>query len=252
MQIRQGHFEIEQHDTTVCDHPLAGKRCEAPDQVGPPLSYMEEHLVFKAAESVNNTMGLCQFYRTSPEKLNVLTGPKSADSADKIYRMIDIAKRMGRQLTIIIFDGESVSPMCLLGELHSRVALSRMAIHMAREFKMGIRNHVYCCPICSYIVKNAMAFLDHIMVGHYWGSFSCGRCLSFAAANAEEMTRHIRNCGQSHTDHRKAHSARRKKHRGTKSSHKSKKAQKRTKEGVGAVARQKPHDSPTSKEQAKK
>ena len=74
VQIHQGHFEIEQHDQTVCDHPLAGKHCEAPDQVGPPLSYMEEHGVFKPAESVNNPMGLCRFYRMSPEKSNVLMG----------------------------------------------------------------------------------------------------------------------------------------------------------------------------------
>ena len=114
--------------------------------------------------------------------------------------MIDIAKGIGQQLTIVVFDGESISPMCLLRELHSRAALSQMAIHMAREVKRGKRNHVYCCPICSYVAKGATAFLDYIVVGHYWGSFSCGRCLSFANVNAEEMRWHIGTCGQSHAD----------------------------------------------------
>ena len=123
VQIHQGHFEIEQRDKTVCDHPLPGKCCEAPDQVGPPISYMKERGVFKPAEIVNNPMGLCQFYRMSPEKSNVLTGLKLADCTHKIYRMVEIARGMGRQFTIIIFDGESVSPTCLLGELHSRTSL---------------------------------------------------------------------------------------------------------------------------------
>ena len=123
LQIRQGNYEIGRHDQRVCDHPLAGK-CEAPDQVGPPLSYMEERGVFKPAESINNPMGLCQFYRMSPKKSNVLTGPKSAECACRIYGMVEIAKRVGWQLTVIVFDGESVSPVYLLRELHSCVALS--------------------------------------------------------------------------------------------------------------------------------
>ena len=181
VQIHQGHFEIEQRDKTVCDHPLPGKRCEAPNQVGPPISYMKERGVFKPDEFHNNPMGLCRFYRTSPEKSNVLTGPKSADCARKIYRMIEIARGMGRQFTIVVFDRESVSPTCLLGQLHSCTSLSHMAIHTDRDANMGKCNYVYCCPICAYVVKNATALLDHIVVGHYWGSFSCGMCLSFAA-----------------------------------------------------------------------
>ena len=124
VQIHQGHFEIEQHDKTVCDHPLPGKCCEAPDQVGPPISYMKECGVFKPAKFINNPMGLCRFYCMSPEKSNVLTGLKSVDCAHKIYRMVEIARGMGHQFTIIVFDGESVSPTCLLGELHSCAFLS--------------------------------------------------------------------------------------------------------------------------------
>ena len=84
---------------------------------------MEEHRVFKPTESINNPMGLCQFYRTSPEKSNVLTGPKSAECARRIYGMVEIAKRVRQQLTVIVFEGESVSPVCLLEELHSCLTL---------------------------------------------------------------------------------------------------------------------------------
>ena len=105
------------------DHPLPGKRCEAPDHVGPPISYMEERGVFKPAESNNNPRGVCWFYHMSSGKANVLVGPKSAESAHQIHRLIKIAKGLGRQLTVVIFEGESVSPLCLLSELHSRMAL---------------------------------------------------------------------------------------------------------------------------------
>ena len=259
LQICQGNNEIGQCDLTVCEHPHAGKHCEAPNQIGPPLSYMEEHGVFKPVKSINNPMEPCQFYRMSPEKSNVLTGLKSAECARRIYGMVEIAKRVGQQHTVIIFNGESVSLVCLLKELHSRVALSWIVIHTPEEAEVGVRNHVYCCPICAYVVKNDIAFLDHIIVGHYWGSFSCGKCLAFVAATTERMRRHIAGCGQSQMEHCKACSACSKAHRGSKSGRKSRKAKKRTKEGVSTVARKKPRSSSTesipmvtSQEQAKK
>ena len=198
-QIHKGNDEIRQCDSRVCDHPLFGKRCEAPDQVRPPISYMEECGVFKPVESINNPMGLCQFYEMSPEKANVLVGPKSAECARRIHHLIEIAKRLGQQLMVVVFKGESVSPLCLLGDLHSQ-----FTIHTPEEAKIGIRIRVYCCPIFTYVVKNNTAFLDHIIVGHYWGSFSCGKCLAFAVDTVEQMMRHFTHCGQSEMEHHKA------------------------------------------------
>ena len=122
-QIHKGNDEVKQCDSSVHDHPILGKCCEAPDHVGPPISYMEERRAFKPAESINNLRGLCRFYHMSPGKANVLVGPKSAASAHKIHLLIEIAKGLGRQLTVVVFEGESVTPKCLLGELHSCMAL---------------------------------------------------------------------------------------------------------------------------------
>ena len=96
----------------MCDHADIGKCCEAPDEIGPPLTYMEEHGVFKPMEAINNPMGLCRFYRMTPKKSNVLTGPKLADCACKIQGMVEMAKGVGRVLTVIVFEGESFSPVC--------------------------------------------------------------------------------------------------------------------------------------------
>ena len=188
----------------LCDHPQFGKCCEAPDQVRPPISYMEEHRVFKPVEFINNSMGLCWFYRTSPKKANVLVGPKSAKSAHRIRHLIKIAKRIGWQLTVVVFEGESISPWCLLGDLHSHLALSRFTIYTPEEAKIGISICMYCCPICTYVVKNNTAFLNHIIVGHFWGSFSCRKCLAFTTDTAEQMMRHFIHCRQSEMEHHKA------------------------------------------------
>ena len=128
---------------------------------------MEECRAFKPAESINNARGLCRFYHTSPGKANVLVGPKSAASARRIHLLIEIAKGLGQQLTVVVFEGESVTPKCLLGELHSRMALSQYTLHTPDEAKIGIRNRVYCCPICAYVINNSTSLLDHIVVGHY-------------------------------------------------------------------------------------
>ena len=90
-QIHMGHNDIKWCDLTVHDHPIPGKRCEVPDIIGPPVSYMEKVKMFKPAEFVHNPKGLCQFYHTSPGKSNVLVGPRSATSACRLHRLLQIA-----------------------------------------------------------------------------------------------------------------------------------------------------------------
>ena len=250
--------EIAQCDHRVCEHADIGKRCEAPDEIGPPLTYMEERRVFKPAEAISNPMGLCWFYRTSPRKSNVLTGLKLANYARKIQGMLETAKRVRQLLTVIVFEGESVSPMCLLQELHSHLTLLHIMIHTPEEAKVGVKNHIYCCPICMHMVKSDLIFLNHIIVGHYWGSFSCGRCLAFVAATTQQMKRHIAGCGKPQMECSKVHSTCSKVHCSSKPSCRSRKVKKRTKEGVGVVAQKRLCSSPTksipvvtSQEQAK-
>ena len=120
-QICQGNEDIAKHDKRVHDHADVGKCCKAPDKIGPPLTYMEERRVFKPLETIDNPMGLCRFHRMSSKKSNVLTGPKSADSACKIHDMIKLAKGVGWPLTVVVFEGETVTPLGLLQELHSHV-----------------------------------------------------------------------------------------------------------------------------------
>ena len=231
-QIHQGNDKVKRRDSSVHDHPLIGKCCKAPDHIGPPISYMEEHRVFKPVESINNPTGLCRFYHTSPGRANVLVGPKSAASARKIHLLVEIAMRLGRQLTVVVFKGESVTPTCLLGELHSRMALSRYVLHTPDKAKIGIRNRIYCCPLCAYVVKNCTTLLNHIVVGHYWGSYSCWKCLAFATHTAVGMMAHLVSCRKSETEHPKAWSPCKKAHPGSKSGRKFK--GKKSKEGNGA------------------
>ena len=243
-QIQQGNDEIKQHDLRVCNHPHLGNRCEAPDQVRPPISYMEELGVFRMPVSMNNPIRLCQFYHTSPGKANILVGPKSAECARRIRGLIQIAKTMGRQHTVVVLEGESVSPWCLLGELHSRLALSWFNIHTPEEANMGICICVYCCPIYTYVIKNDTALLDHIIIGHYLGSFSCGKCLAFATDTVGKMKRHFILCRQSDMEHHRAWSTRSEVHQDSKSGN-THKGEKKKKDGVSAAKCEKQHGSPT-------
>ena len=208
-QICAGYDAVKQRDSTVHDHPIAGKRCEAPDVVGP-ISYMEKVKVFKPAEFTHNPKGLCRFYHTSPGKSNVLVGPRSAGSACQLHCLLQKVQGLGRQLTVVVLEGESITPWCLLAELHSRMALARFALHTPGEAKMGIRHRVFFCPICAYVTNNPITFLDHIIVGHYWGSFSCGVCLAFATLTAAEMKAHLRGCSQCGDERSKARCPRKK------------------------------------------
>ena len=249
-QIHQGNDDIAKCDKRECDHADIGKRCKAPDEIGPLLTYMEERGVFKPAEAINNPMGLCRFYQMSTKKSNVLTGPKSTDCAHKIQGMVELAKGVGRPLTVVVFEGESVTPMCLLQELRSCLTLSHIAIHTLEEVKVGPMNHMSCCPICAYVVKNDHLFLNHIIIGHYWSSFSCGKYLKFMATDGQQMKRHIPGCGKPQKEHKKKHSTNNKAPEvcsSSKSGHKSKKAKKKKKdkEGIGVVGQKKPRSSPT-------
>ena len=51
-------------------------------------------------------------------------GPKSAESARQLHRLIQIAKGLGQQLTVVVFEGESVTPKCLLNANCTRTWLS--------------------------------------------------------------------------------------------------------------------------------
>ena len=228
-QIHMGHDAVKQRNSMVHDHPIPGKHCETPDVVGPPISYMEEHRMFKPAEFVHNPKGLCQFYHMSPGKSNVLVEPKSAESAHWLHHLIQIAKGLGWQLTVVVFEGESVTPKCLLSELHSHMALSWYVLHTSGKAKMGVRHRVFFCPICEYVANNPTTFLDHIMVGHYWGSFSCSVCLAFATHTTAGMKAHQIGCEQPKTKHSKAGSPCGRAHQGSKSGHKSR--GKKSKEG---------------------
>ena len=186
------------------DHPILGKRCKAPDIVGPPISYMEECRIFKPVRVCKQSKRALSILPHKSREVQCIGGAEVSRVCSSASRLIQIAKGLGRQLTVVVFEGESVTPKCLLSELHSCMALSWYALHTSDEAKMGIRHRIFCCPICEYVANNPTTFLDHIVVGHYWGSFSCGVCLAFATLTTAGMKAHQIGCGQSEMERSKA------------------------------------------------
>ena len=203
-QIHQGNEGIAQRDKQVNGHANGGPPSKALDKIGSPLSYMKEHGVFKPLDTIANTLGLCRFYWTNPQKSNVIMGLKSAASTHRIKRLWELAKELGQPLTIMVFEGGMVTPLGLLQELHSHLTLSHIPIHMPEEVKMGQKNWVSCCPICAYVIKNDYAFLNYIIIGHYWSSFSCGKYLEFTVSSRQQMKKHFPKCHGPKESHKKA------------------------------------------------
>ena len=111
------------------------------------------HGMFKPLDNIVNPLGLCRFYRTDPQKSNVIMGPKSMASTHKIKRLLQLAKELKWPLTVVVFEDGMVTPLGLLQKLHSRLTLSHIAIHTPEEAKVGQKNcmclaapyvHVHC------------------------------------------------------------------------------------------------------------
>ena len=160
----------------------------------PPVPYMEECRVFKPLDTIVNPLGLCRFYRSNPLHLNVITGPKYAASARKIKHLLEKVNDLGRHFTIAVFEGGNVTPLGLLQELHLWLTLLCIPIFTPDEAKLGQKTRISFCPICTYIVKNDSTFPNHIVICHYWSSFSCGKCLEFIASSGQQMKKHFLNC----------------------------------------------------------
>ena len=156
---------------------------------------MEECGVFKPLDTIVNPLGLCTFYQTDPQQSNDITSAKSAAGTHRIKRLLELAKDLGQPLTIVVFKGGNITPLGLLQELHSRLTLLCIPIHTLEEVKLGQKNRVSCYPICAYIVKNDNMFLNHIVICHYWSSFSCGKCLEFVMSSGQQMKKHFSKCG---------------------------------------------------------
>ena len=134
-----------------------------------------------------NLLGLCWFYHANPETTKSV-------SACKVKHLLEKARRQGQPYIIVIFEGGKMTLLGLLQELHSWYTLSRIPIFTTEEAKWGQKPHISCCPICAYIVKNDSAFLNHIVITHYWCNYACGKCLDVVATSGQQMKKHFLKC----------------------------------------------------------
>ena len=151
-RICQGSDDIAKRDKRVCDHADIGKCCKAPDEIGPPLTYMEECRDFQACGGHKQPYGALQVLSDELQEVQCAHWAEvCTNCARNIQGMVELAKGVRRPLTIIVFEGESVTPLCLLQELHSRLTLSCIMISTPEEAKVGPKNCVSCCPIYVHV-----------------------------------------------------------------------------------------------------
>ena len=176
--------------------PLLGNLARSPDKIGPPLAYMEECRVFKPLDTMANPLGLCWFYRADPETAKSISALKHLVNVHRVKCLLEKAKGHGWPYIIVVFKGGNVTPLELFQELHVWFTLSGIPIFTADEAKWGQKPHVCCCPISAYIIKNDSAFLNHIVISHYWNNFVCGKCLDVIMTSDQKMKKHfLKYCG---------------------------------------------------------
>lgn len=186
-QIWQGNEAVAKLDRSV----YIRKPCRNPDPIGPPLLYMESHGCFQVVHMTSNPLELCRFYRVNTDSSS-LPVPKHPATVDILKNLLSKVKNLGQDYIIVVFEGGNITPLGLLLDLHSRFSLSRISIATCGEEEP--KPCVSCCPLCMYVVKNDPSFLNHIVIGHYWCNYACGRCLDFVAMSAQQLKRHIPLC----------------------------------------------------------
>ena len=163
--------------------------------------------MFKLMDTIANPLGFCQFYHTNPPHSNIITGPKSAASTPaRVKCLVEKAKDLGWPFIIIVFEGGNVTLLGLLQELHLWLTLSHIPIFTPEKANLGQKTRISCCPICTYIVKNDSAFLNHIVICHYWSSFACAKCLKFVTSFGQQMKKHFLKCCEIKDMHEKTDS----------------------------------------------
>ena len=193
--ISDGVTGLQERDNVVNDYADSGKRRpKNPDSFGPPVSYMEDHGVFKPLASTTNPLGLCRFYPADPTIASTLPTPKPPANADHVKGLLLLAKTRSRPYIIVVFQGGAITALGLLQELHTWSALARIPIYRPEETKDGHRPHVSCCPFCAYTIQNDPAYLNHIVGMHYNANFTCGTCLSAVTPSCQQMKKHIGEC----------------------------------------------------------
>ena len=193
-QICQGNEGIAQCNKQVNDHTNGGRPSKAPDKIGPLLSYMEEHGVFKLLNTIANPLDLCRFYQTDPQKSNVIMGLKSAASACRIKHLLELAKELGQPLTIVVFEGGVVTPLGLLQELHLRLTLSCIPIHTPEEVKMGQKTGYPAAHLCVCHKKWLCIPQSH----HHQPlleQFFLWEMPGVCASSRHQMKKHFQKCG---------------------------------------------------------
>ena len=91
-QICQGDDNSSQWDKMTHDYAKVRKTSKAPDNIGPPLTYMEECGAFKPLDTIANPLGLCRFYCANPATAKSVPAPKSPATTHKVKRMLEKAR----------------------------------------------------------------------------------------------------------------------------------------------------------------
>ena len=188
-KIAKGIAGWATRDTMICDLPEHGKmQPNHPDLVGSPLDYMGECQVFDGIRS--DIYDLCWFYTLG------MTGDPPAFPAPwepathgQIRDLLKSAHSIGQPYMILAHSADSVTAVSMLRELHTTACLQCLQVDLQdKSVKLSF------CPFCTYIGRNDLSYLNHVIIAHYNASYGCGKCLKQAFVSSSTLHNHKKVC----------------------------------------------------------
>ena len=170
----------------TCDHVEPNKEAKCPDPLGAPLDYVESCEVFKPIKT--REYNLCCFYQVGlSEDFPEFPTPNRPATNDRICSFLEKARELSQPNLIVAHSQDTVTVVCLLGELHANASLQLLKMETDAEAGGKTKQKLSFCPFCQYLGSNDPAYLNHIVCMHYTASYGCGNCLNKVLPTGQQL-----------------------------------------------------------------
>ena len=89
---------------------------------------------------------------------------------------------------------DSATAVCLLQELYSKDSLRHLPMEPKSDVVRKATKKLSFCPFCLYHGSNDMSYMNHIVCGHYYANYGCGKCLKEVFTMGQQLKNHLKIC----------------------------------------------------------
>ena len=115
--------------------------------------------------------------------------PQEPATHRQIRDLLKSACAIGQPYLILVHSADSVTATSMLRELHTVTCLQCLQVDL-RDKSVNL----LFCPFCTYVGRNDLSYLNHIIIVHYNASYRCGKCLKQAFISSLALHTHKKVC----------------------------------------------------------